>query len=130
MNIFLYINLIHYQLDKEIRIDKMILKRHHCRDQVLNLGTDLHITLVFYMHLSGNDSETVCQVLTPPGYHLFFLIGSMTTTTNWVDGCGQEVQSVVFKVLIHQSQDNLKVKGFFFISKHSCAIVISHVYHI
>lgn len=45
-----------------------------------------------------------------PGHHLFFLVGGMATAADWMDGCGQEVQPVVFKVLIHQWQDHLRVE--------------------
>lgn len=45
-----------------------------------------------------------------PGHHLLFLVGGMASAADWVDGCGQEVQPVVFKVLIHQRQDDLRVK--------------------
>lgn len=45
-----------------------------------------------------------------PGNHLLLLVGGVATAADWMDGCGQEVQPVVFKVLIHQWQDDLRVK--------------------
>lgn len=42
-----------------------------------------------------------------PGHHLLLLVGGVSTAAYWMDGSGQEVQSVVFEVLIHQRQDDL-----------------------
>lgn len=44
-----------------------------------------------------------------PGHHLFLLVGGVSTAAYWMDGSGQEVQPVVFEVLIHQRQDDLMV---------------------
>lgn len=45
-----------------------------------------------------------------PGHHFLLLVGGVATAVNWVNGCGQEVQPMVFKVLIHQWQDDLRIK--------------------
>lgn len=50
------------------------------------------------------------QLSHSPGHHLLLLVGGMPTTADWMDCCGQEVQSMVFKVLIHQWQDDLRGK--------------------
>lgn len=36
-----------------------------------------------------------------PGHHLFLFIGGVATAADWVNGRGQEVEPVVFKVLVH-----------------------------
>lgn len=47
---------------------------------------------------------------TAPGHHLFLFIGGVTAAADWTDGSGQEVKSMVFKVLIHQRQNNLNIR--------------------
>lgn len=59
------------------------------------------------------------QLSHSPGHHLLLLVGGMPTTADWMDCCGQEVQSVVFKVLIHQWQDDLRVKSHGYMLKKS-----------
>lgn len=89
---------------------------------IINFGLSLNIS-----HISNNTKENVLYpwilellafclspaLSTPrsPGHHLLFLVGGVATTADWMDGCGQEVQPMVFKVLIHQWQDNLWVNS-------------------
>lgn len=44
----------------------------------------------------------------------------MATTADGMDGRGQEVQPVVFKVLIHQRQDDLGVR-------HEASELVNHI---
>lgn len=37
-----------------------------------------------------------------PCHHLLFLIGGMAPTADWMNDCRQEVQPVVFEVLVYQ----------------------------
>lgn len=45
-----------------------------------------------------------------PGNHLFFLVGGMTSTAQNFSRSGKEVEAVVFKVLVYQWQQDLKVE--------------------
>lgn len=55
-------------------------------------------------------SGCCCIMWCSPSHHLLLFVGGVATAADWMDGCWQEVQPVVFKVLIHQRQDDLRVK--------------------
>ncbi len=66
------------------------------RVSALPCNTDLILSLAHLPH--------------SPSHHLLLLVGGVATAADWMDGCGQEVQPVVFKVLIHQWQDDLEIE--------------------
>lgn len=47
-----------------------------------------------------------------PCNHLFFFVGGVSTTAQDFGRCGEEVEAVVFKILINQRQKNLREKTF------------------
>lgn len=64
--------------------------------------------------MGGNTPELELHLIKPlqtpiPGHHLLLLVGGVSAAADRVDGSGQEVQPVVFEVLIHQRQDDLTV---------------------
>lgn len=47
-----------------------------------------------------------------PCNHLFFFVGGVSTTAQDFGRCGEEVEAVVFKILVYQRQKNLREKTF------------------
>lgn len=47
--------------------------------------------------------------ITSPGHHLLLFIGGMAAAADWSNSGGQEVEAVVFEVLVHQRQHDLEM---------------------
>ncbi len=43
-----------------------------------------------------------------PGHHLLLFIGGVAAAADWPNGGGQEVEPMVFEVLVHQRQHDLE----------------------
>lgn len=51
-----------------------------------------------------------------PGHHLLLFIGGVAAAADWSNGGGQEVEPMVFEVLVHQRQHNLEVSEIIILS--------------
>lgn len=65
------------------------------------------------MHLQTEEQKHSFDVdiynIASPGHHLLLFIGGVAPAADWSNSGGQEVEPVVFEVLIHQRQHNLEM---------------------